>query len=68
MSEEIHDSAGDKTFYVGVREVHVSTRKVKAKDAKEAIRKVQDDEGDEELCEYSHTLDPETWTTEEVKR
>jgi len=42
---------------VGVREVHVSTREVEAKNAEEAKRKVLDGAGEEVLCEYSHTMD-----------
>ena len=57
----------EKAFYVGVREVHVSTRKVMAKNADEAKRKVADDEGEEEMCEYSHTLDQDTWSAEAVE-
>lgn len=51
-------------FNVLVREVHVSHRQVEAKTAEEAKRLVQDDEGDETYCEYSHTLDPDTWQVE----
>ena len=57
-----------KKFYVGIREVHVSTRMVEADTAEEAMALIVDgvEDGDEVICEYSHTLDPETWTVEEA--
>ena len=60
----------DQYFYVGIREVHVSTRKIKAPNGPEALRRYVDgeDEGDEVMCEYSHTLDPETFTVEPAPR
>lgn len=55
-------------FNVMVREVHVSHRHVNAEGKEEAIEKVANcDENDEVYLEYSHTLDSETWTVEEVK-
>ena len=55
-------------FHVEVREVHVSTRAVEAESAEEAIRKVKDGDDLEELtCEYSHTLDDETWQVNEAE-
>lgn len=55
-----------KPFLVGVREVHVSHRRVFADSAKEArdLYVNGHDEGDEVFCEYSHTLDPEHFTVE----
>ncbi len=53
-------------FHVNVREVHVSTREVKAESAEEAIRKVKDQDAEEVVCEYSHTLGEDTWTVEEA--
>jgi len=55
-----------KPFLVGVREVHVSHRRVFADSAKEARDLYVNgiDEGDEVFCEYSHTLDPEFFTVE----
>ena len=60
------ESKEERAFHVGIREVHVSTRKVMARSAQEAIDKLKDGDGDEVMCEYSHTLDPELWTVEEV--
>lgn len=54
-----------KSFLVGVREVHVSTMKIKAQNNTEALNKVQNGEGEEIMCEYSHTLDRDMWTVEE---
>ena len=54
-----------KRFLVEVREVHVSTRVVEADDAEAAVKAVEGGEGDEVACEYSHTLDTDTWTVEE---
>ena len=55
-------------FIVFKREVHVQGYEVEAKDEGEALHKAVEDEGDliEERVEYSHTLDPETWTVEKV--
>jgi hypothetical protein len=55
-------------FHVEIREVHVSTRAVEADSAEEAIRKVKDCEELEEIsCEYSHTLDSETWQVNDAE-
>jgi len=54
-----------KTYLVGVREVHVSYREVRANTSAEAFDMVRNGEGDEIFMDYSHTLDPETWTVEE---
>lgn len=55
-------------FNVLIREVHVSTREIEADSPEEAIRLVEEGEGDEVMCEYSHTLDPDTWTVESADR
>lgn len=49
-------------YYVGIREVHVSTRQVIAASPEEAMELAGDSE--EVMCEYSHTLDKETWSVE----
>jgi len=56
-----------KTYLVGVREVHVQQVRVNAKSGAEAIKKVADGEGDylDDMLEYSHTSDTDTWTVEE---
>lgn len=51
-------------FHVAVREVHVSTMEVEADGAKDAILKIKDGDGEEIMCEYSHTLSEDTWTVE----
>jgi hypothetical protein len=54
-----------KTYLVGVREVHVSYMEVKANTPTDAFDMIRNGEGDEVSMDYSHTLDPETWTVEE---
>lgn len=56
-----------KSFIVNVREVYIQPYKVEAETNEEAIRIVADGGGDlmEDCLEYSHTLDPDTWTVEE---
>jgi len=51
-------------YKVLIREVHVSHRIVEAKDEKDAIEEAGG--GEETYLEYSHTLDPDTWTVEEI--
>ena len=51
-------------FLVGVREVHVSTILIEAYNKEEAKRLVG--EGEEIYLEYSHTLDQNLWSVEEV--
>jgi len=53
-------------FRVNVFEVHCSEVIIEAKDEEEAIKKVSDGEGDEESCEYSHTLDDDCWKAEKI--
>jgi hypothetical protein len=57
-----------KTFYIGIREVHVSTRAVEAESEEEALALIVNgvEDGEEVICEYSRTLDPDTWTVEEA--
>lgn len=54
-------------YTVLVREVHVSHMVVEADSPKEAIKKIKDGDGDEALCEYSHTLDSETWSVDDAE-
>jgi len=50
-------------FIVEVREVWVQPVEIEAETEEEAIKRVADAEGDwDGQAEYSHTLDPETWT------
>lgn len=53
-------------YKVLIREVHIQPYSVEAEDEKEAKAIVSNGEGSiiEEELEYSHTLDPETWTVE----
>ena len=55
-----------KYYLVGIREVHVSHRIVKADSLEEAEHDAGG--GTEIFCEYSHTLDPDTWTWEELTK
>jgi hypothetical protein len=58
-----------RTFIVAVREVHVSHVKIQVPDVcngQDAIEAVWNGEGEEILCEYSHTLEPDYWTVEEA--
>lgn len=57
----------NKKYLVGVREVHVSFREVTASSESEAVQKVKDMDDEEVYCEYSHTLDEDTWSVEESK-
>lgn len=52
-------------YIVGIREVWVSSREVWASCPEEAILLAGDES--ETFDEYSHTLDKETWSVEEVK-
>ena len=51
-------------FLVEVREVHVSIMKIEASDRDEAVLRAH--EGSELSCEYSRTLEPETWAVAEA--
>ena len=58
-----------KTYIVGAREVHVRHYRVQAENESEAIKLVNDlDASVEDIGfeEYSHTLDRDTWSVEEV--
>ena len=59
-----------KMFEVKVREVHVQPYSIEAKTKEEAIAIVQAGGGEiiEGGFEYSHTLDSENWTVEEVEK
>lgn len=60
-------SARKKCFIVQVREVHIQSIQVEADSEQGAIQAVANGEGDSlERFEYSHTLEPETWTVEEL--
>ena len=58
-----------REFIVNVREVHIQMVRIGAKDKEEAKEKVVAGEGDylDDTLEYSHTLDSDYWTVEEVK-
>ena len=59
----------DKTYIVGVREVHVRFYSVDAEDPESAKAKVSDRaEGvvDRECLEYSHELERDAWSVEEI--
>lgn len=52
-------------YRVLIREVHVSHRIVEANSESEALELAGD--GEEDYCEYSHTLSKDTWTVEKEK-
>ena len=56
-----------KKYIVGIREVHVSHREVEADSPEEAINIAKRDLDTEVMLEYSHTMEENTWTVEEVK-
>lgn len=56
-----------KTYFVGVREVHVALHKVEAESAEEARRIVEIGRTNFVDLEYSHTLSPDLWTVEETE-
>lgn len=57
-----------KKFRAWVREVHVQVVEVEANDTQDAVRRIQKCRGEyvENSLEYSHTLNPSTWTVMEV--
>lgn len=61
--------SGKKSFIVSVREVHIQPYQVLAETPEEAIELVENCEGDilDANFEFSHTLDSDTWTVEEVQ-
>ena len=55
-----------KTYTVTRPEVHYSYVQVEASSPEDALKRVQDGEGEETSCEYSHTLDGEQlWDVKE---
>lgn len=53
-------------FNVGIREVHVTTFEIEAESPEAAMEIAKQRKGREVMSEYSHTLDPETWTVEKI--
>jgi len=59
-----------KKFMVTVKEVYTREIEVEAESKEEAIEKANDviEEGEDEInLEYSHTLDTDEWTAEEME-
>lgn len=58
-----------KTYKINIREVWISTREVTVESdvSIEAVIQLALDQDDEAQFEYSHTLDSENHTVEEVK-
>lgn len=58
-----------KKFIVDVREIHIASVQVEAKDEADAKTKAHQQliDGEEWPIEYSHTLDDDTWMVEEIK-
>jgi len=63
--KEVTLTGGKRVFIVGLREVRIQPYWVLAETHEEAVRLVADGDGD--ILEYSHSLDPDTWTVEEVE-
>ena len=57
-----------KKYCIGVREVWIQLVTIEAESEVEAIDAIAGGDGEqaEEGIEYSHTLDPETWTVEKL--
>lgn len=57
-------------YRIQVREVWIQGIEVEASNLQEAIEKIKDGDGDidENDFEYSHTLDPDTWTQPDTWR
>lgn len=53
-------------YTVLVREVHVSHMEIEAENPEDAVDKVYNGDGNEVLCEYSHTLDSNEWTVDDA--
>lgn len=51
-------------YYIGIREIHVSTVLVEASSMEEALTLASAGAGEELSLEYSHTLDREHFTVE----
>ena len=54
-------------YYIGIREVHVSTVTVEADSEEEAMDLAADAAGEEVMLEYSHTMDRSHFTVERVE-
>lgn len=54
-------------YIVRVREVHISYREVVAESPEHALQAVQENNGEETLCEYSHNLPVDTWDVEDAE-
>lgn len=59
-----------KFYTVLLREVHIQPVQILAESKQNAIELVKAGSGEfmNDLLEYSHTLDTETWTVEEAKK
>jgi len=62
----VSEEPKEKIYIVNVREVYIQPYRVVAKSAEEAIRLVEEDDGEiiKDQLEYSHTLGSEFWTVE----
>jgi len=56
------------TYYIGIREVHVSTVEVEADSEEEALNLAADGAGEEVMLEYSHTLSRGHFSVERVEQ
>ncbi len=54
-----------KNYIVKIKEVHNSYVMVKANNGEEALKAVEEGNGEEFDLQYDYTLDPETWSIED---
>lgn len=54
-------------YIVKVHEVHIEEVRITANSMEEAKVKVNEDEGEGIVCNYSYTLDPDVWEVEEAE-
>lgn len=55
-------------FRIGVKEVHTQWVTVEAENVEDAIRKVEDGQGNDDLhTEFDHTLPSHVWKTEVIE-
>jgi hypothetical protein len=62
----VSEKPKERIYIVNVREVYIQPYRVVAKSAEEAIRLVEEGDGEimKDQLEYSHTLGSESWTVE----
>lgn len=58
----------EQDYIVSVKEVYIESLKVKASSKKEAIKKIENGEGEfiNDSLQFSHTLSPRNWTVQQI--